>query len=782
MKKISLIVIVLILGVTALKAQSPKKIFKVGETFYESGNFQDAVDSYTKVLEMDPNYIEAYSARADANVKLNKIEDALVDYERASTLDPKEEIYALNAARMSFQLEKYENTIKNCDLVLLQDKKMLEAYHLKIRSLYYIKKYDEALENANKAVDIKKTYETYYDKAEIFYVKEDYKQAQDYYQMAISSAVGNINPYIGIANAYYMQQMYDQAISSSNSALSIDQRSKDAYWIRSMSYHKKMDYVSAVNDLSQIIVLYPEADFLDEVYYKRGEYYFDFKQHINAINDFTKVIDLEENNYQAYFKRAASYEAIHSFDKAIMDYEKLDLMNLQSEKALVMLADAHVRLFELKREIDKPIVVVLSPTISKAKKIQIIKGTEIQTISGRIDDASPIKSFSINGIKVLLDSTSKKNEFTAEINIAGKAEITFVASDVYDNVITKVYTIEQTEVGLPLVFLVQPLASDDGQIYLESDDPSLYIEGTISDESTIASIMIDSVNASFIPSALNPSFAATISLANKKMITVEVVDIFGNKTINQYILNREGATIAATNPMGKTWVVFIENSKYQTFASLDGPTKDVSVMKSALAKYNINNIIHKRDMTKAEMDKFFSIELRDLVIKNHVNSVIVWYAGHGKFLNNTGYWVPVDGKTDDEFTFFNISALKSAMQSYSSVVMHTLIITDACESGPSFYQAMRSGISVRDCGDWKATKFKSSQVFSSAGYELASDNSQFTKTFANSLIHNPNACIPIESIVLQVKSAVAKNKQQEPQFGKIDGMADENGTFFFIRK
>jgi len=248
-------------------------------------------------------------------------------------------------------------------------------------------------------------------------------------------------------------------------------------------------------------------------------------------------------------------------------------------------------------------------------------------------------------------------------------------------------------------------------------------------------------------------------------------------------LNREGAQIAADNPMGKTWVVFIENSNYETFASLNGPTKDISMMKSALSKYVINNIVHKRNMTKQQMEKFFSIELRDMVTKNHVTSIVVWYAGHGKYLNNSGYWIPVDGKTDDEFTYYNITALKAAMQSYSNIITHTLIVTDACESGPSFYQAMRGGDDdERDCSDWKATKFKSSQVFSSAGNELASDNSQFTKTFANTLIHNPNSCLPIGSIVQKVKSAVAKNKQQEPQFGKIAGLPDENGTFFFMRK
>ncbi len=96
---------------------------------------------------------------------------------------------------------------------------------------------------------------------------------------------------------------------------------------------------------------------------------------------------------------------------------------------------------------------------------------------------------------------------------------------------------------------------------------------------------------------------------------------------------------------------------------------------------------------------------------------------------------------------------------------------------------MRSTPKDRSCNDWQATKFKSSQVFSSAGYELASDNSQFTKTFANTLSGNPNSCIPIETVVAKVKTAVSKGGvKQKPKFGKIAGLEDENGTFFFIKK
>ena len=269
---------------------------------------------------------------------------------------------------------------------------------------------------------------------------------------------------------------------------------------------------------------------------------------------------------------------------------------------------------------------------------------------------------------------------------------------------------------------------------------------------------------------------------NRKKITVIAEDKYGNRQVSEFRLNREGAAINEANPMGKTWVVFVENSNYKSFASLDGPVKDVNLMKRALGNYQIHNIIHKKDLTKDQMEKFFSIELRDMIRSNQVKSLLIWYSGHGKFVNETGYWIPVDAKRDDEFTYFNINTLRAAMEPYVSVLTHTLVVTDACESGPSFYTAMRSASPIRSCDDWEATQFKSSQVFSSAGQELAADDSQFTRTFANSLSANPKSCIPIEEIVSAVTMAVTNNNQQKPEFGKIKGLVDENGTFFFIAK
>jgi hypothetical protein len=213
---------------------------------------------------------------------------------------------------------------------------------------------------------------------------------------------------------------------------------------------------------------------------------------------------------------------------------------------------------------------------------------------------------------------------------------------------------------------------------------------------------------------------------------------------------------------------------------LEGAKKDVLTMKNALANYSVSKVIYKPNMTKAQMDKFFSIELRDQVNKGHVQSLLIWFAGHGRYLNETGYWLPTDASKTDEYTYFPITSLKGYLSLYK--LRHTLVISDACETGPAFYLAMRGENKPKDCNDWESTKLKSAQVFTSSDREKASDNSIFTKTFANILNNAPDKCISIEKITEKVTTAVEQNQKQKPKFGNISGLEDQNGTFFFIKK
>jgi len=780
MKNLALLIFVaLILSSLNTQAQNPKRFFKVGEDFMLAGNYQDAVEQFTRAIDLQPDYDKAYLARADAFEKLGMIREAAEDYDRAATFLDKDQEVFYQAGRLYFELAEYEKAIERLDKSISLKRNYVEPYQVKANVLMAQELYEEALEVAHNAVTLKENTYNFYIHGTVNEKMGNLEAAEADFINAISKDHQHVPSMLALADVRLRLGKTDFALQHANRAIQFDNENWQAYVIRSRIYVRKLDYPNAIDDVSKAILLNPDDT---DMYFLRGVFYQDFTQHANAVNDFTKVLMLQPDNADALYKRAWSFEQVGNYRDAIKDYEKLVSLSEFDGQAQKLLKEANVRLFELYREGNEPDLVILDPKPREKQLLQYPKESKVVSLKGRIIDESDIKSLKIEGIAYPIVQTEEGWEFLAALDIENRGDIFIQITDVYDNVSTIRYNIILTEVNAPYITILAPYASDNGEIFLDSNNPDIYVEGRVQDESLIQTIMINGVLASYYPDELNPRFSANLNILNQNRIIVTSEDIYGNRIEQEFMLNREAALISENNPMGKTWAVFIENSKYETFASLEGPPKDVTLMRAALAKYQIHNIINKKNMTKSDMERFFSIELRDLVRSNRVNSILIWYAGHGKFINESGYWIPVNAKREDEFTYFNINALKASLQSYANYVTHTLVITDACESGPSFYQAMRSTPEERNCDDWQATKFKSSQVFSSAGYELAVDNSQFTRTFANSLANNPNACLAIENIVNKVTTAVDQNSQQKPKFGKIDGLEDEDGTFFFISK
>ena len=776
--KVILFSILLIVSEVFSFGQNGKRFYKAGQEFHDKMRYEDAIAQFSDAIAAEPSNPDYYCARGRSYVSLEKYDEAKADFEKALVFAPRNTGALIDLGATCNKIGKFPEALSHLNRASAIDKRNSAIYPEKVITLIGLEKYDQALRTSDTAILTKENPMNYYYRGIIYTKLNNDVFAKKELEKAISKNKKLAEPRLALAELLLRNNDTEEALKQCNEIIKNDERNTAGYLMRSKVYRKNFDHVSAINDISRSILIDPgNADF----YLFRGNCYQEFNQPTNAINDFSKYISMNPDNPDAYFARAKSFEDIMNFDKAMDDYRKITELSEFNQQARKLLKESQNRLYELNRETVPPEIIVVNPAPQNGE-IELRGDNNTMLITGKIKDKSKIKSLSINNDPITLIEKDGEYEFFSNINVAGTDTLKLLAYDDYDNPRKIAYRIFRTETNAPQISIMAPYASDDRRIYLDNNSPSLFIQGRITDESKIKSIFIEGVTASYPLNELNPVFTATVDILNKNKIVVEVEDIYGNRQSNEFDLNREGANLAQTNPMGKTWVIFIENSRYTTFASLDGPLKDYNLMMQAFSGYQIHNYIRKQNMTKAELERFFSIELRDLIRTNQVKSLLIWYAGHGKFINDVGYWIPVDAKRDDEFTYFNLNTLRASMEPYLVYLTHTLVVTDACESGPSFYQAMRSDLKKRSCDDWQATQFKSSQVFSSAGYELAVDDSQFTRTFASALTNNPNACIPIEEIVMKVATAVGNNNQQKPKFGKITGLKDEDGTFFFIAK
>jgi tetratricopeptide (TPR) repeat protein len=782
MKKKILFVAAIIALVTISSYGQARKYYKAGQDFIEGKRYEDAVAQFTIAISVEPAKTDYYYARGQAYELLLKYPEARADYEKVLVFDPKNVDALISLGTLCNKTGKYDDALKLLNHASALEIRNSKVYPEKVITLINLKRFDRALQASDTAIIIKETPMDYFYRGVIFKDLNNNFSAKRELNKAIQKDKTLAAPRLLLAQILLLESDTQGAMAQVNEVLKNDERNTEAYLIRSNIYKKKLDYPSAINDISKDILIDPgNPDF----YYARGISYQEFNQHTNAISDFSKYISMRDSSADGYSARAKSYEETQNWDKAIEDYAKIALLFKYNSEYRELLENAQKRLYVLNKEADAPEISVVSPVA--VNDTILVKGDKTEIlITGKIKDKSKIKSFTINDKEVILVQKKGEYEFLTSVDIIGANKLSVVAIDDYDNKNNVNFTLSRTEINNPKVTIVSPYTSEGGEVFLDSQTPNISIQGRIADESRIKSIKVGDITAAYNDQELNPVFTAPLNVANINKFNVVAEDIYGNKVTTEFVLNREGGDISASNPMGKTWVVFIENSGYKFWPALDGAIKDVNTIRAALANYQIHNIIHLKDMTKKQMEDYFTIDLRNLVRENQVKSLLVWYAGHGKYLNDAGYWIPVDAERDNEYTYFNIGTLKNGLLTYSSLV-HTLVVSDACESGPGFYTAMRSAPEIPTCSNTMATGSKSAQVFSSTGYssgslEKASDNSKFTKTFADKLIQNSNACIPIETIVDEVTKVVKTDKGQKPKFGNIQGMEEMGGTFFFIKK
>lgn len=759
-------------------SQSAKSLTKTGISQLKLNQNEAAVQTFTEAIILNSKYEKAYAQRAIAYENLKKYQESANDYRTASELNLKNAVHPFNAGRILFSMHRFEESLYILNRSLKLDKNNLEAYSLKVGCLLGLNNYKEALFVSQQALEIKKTAQNYFNHGFVSEKLLNHHVAEKDYLASIKKDKKYKESYLGMARVLNHQGKSGEALSYCDWVILQYPKYVDAYVHRGKIYYGKSDVINATANISKAIGIVSDVDTL---YTLRAKYYEDLKQYHNAIADYTTAIALDSTKHLYYFNRAGLYEIEKKITEATLDYRKFLELTSGLNDIIDMRNKVKQKIYDLNIETVKPVISITSPAVKPGSVIEASLNSKSISITAKIEDQSTFEYIEVNDKNVLFDKEKNSVTVSQEISITDLDKITITASDIYHNKQTVFYKLVRTEVDPPLIDILVPYASAYHEIFLETEDSTVLIQGKISDESYIVSIYVDGEMAKFLNSQKNPDFESSVYIHGKEVIKVKAEDIYGNITETTYKLNRESAKILANNPMGKTWVIFIDNSDYSFFASLEGPSKDVSTMRNAFSKYDIHNIIEKKNMTKVQLERFFSIELRDLVKAQNVNSLLVWYAGHGKFVNETGYWIPVDAKRDEEFTYFNVNSLKAFMQSYTKYVTHVLVVSDACETGPSFYAAMR-GAKKRDCGDNSPTKFRSSQVFSSAGYELAADNSPFTKTFAKSLNYNTNECIAIDNIVISVTESVSQSGKQSPKFGKIQGLEDEDGTFFFIKK
>jgi tetratricopeptide (TPR) repeat protein len=608
--------------------------------------------------------------------------------------------------------------------------KHMQAMQAKVRACLALNDLDCASTAADAALALKATTDTYYLHGLVRTATRDYKTAEfdldkvvewnPMYEAAyVAQSEVQLKLYEQYTGPTMQMRTLEKAIEKCTRALELNPQSTDALFSRSKALALQKEYAKAIDDVSRCIAL-GRTD--RAVYLQRARYYHGYGQHQNAVNDLNKPLLTDPRDLELLLFRAECREANLDLEGAINDLDAAKKVmdgNAaygadQRRKVQEQRDRVDRQLFEMNRESDPPVITVVDP-VHRAGVAQISSVLTRVKVDGHVRDRNKLKRITVNGVEADFARDERDPEFFVAIPIGvNDKELVVTAVDVYDNESSVSLRVERNEGVAPVVALTSPDPGNDRIIQISASREDLFIEGTVSDASNIRSITVDGILASYVPDTNRTDFSMKLVIAGKDRFTVRAEDQFGNGTDVVYQLQRKAEAVAVVKPVettspdtrtaekpaekpvagaavssGTTWVIYIENSDYKSFPALQGSGSDVAKMQKAFAKYNVQKTITKKNLSKQQLERFFSSELRDLVRTNKVNTVLVWYAGHGRTVGGKSYWIPVDGKKDDIYSFYNYGPLKNLIQNYSESVNNALVVSDAAGSEASFYDLSR---------------------------------------------------------------------------------------------
>lgn len=249
----------------------------------DKGEFDDAIQEFSKVIAAAPGYSDAYYNRGLIYYYKGDYDRAISDYTKAIEVNPMDADAFINRGLI----------------------------------YYYNGDYDRAIADYSKTIEINPGYsDAYFNRGLAFSDKGEYENAIIEYTRVIEIDPSDSEAYNNRGLIYYNREEYEKAISDFSKALAIDSMYADAFNNRGIVYYYRSNYDRAITDYTKAIEIDPGYS---DAYYNRGLAYYDKGEYDRAIFDYTKAIEINPNDTEIYYNLGLAYDKKSKTDETGYD-------------------------------------------------------------------------------------------------------------------------------------------------------------------------------------------------------------------------------------------------------------------------------------------------------------------------------------------------------------------------------------------------------------------------------------------------------------------------------
>lgn len=304
-----------------------------GSAYFDKGNYDLSIADYDRAIALNPRYVEAYVNRGVSYENKKNYDAAISDYSKAIEFNPRYVKAYVNRGSAYESKGNYDAAFRDYNTAISLDPRDATAYYYRGGAYDNQHKTNEAIKDYNKAIELDPNFaEAYYNRGSVYDDRREYDAAIADYSRAIALNPKYAAAYHNLGSVYDEKGNYDEAIKNYTRAIELNPEYVRSYLNRGGVFVSEGRYELALAD-------YITADRLDpnnsEIYYNLGIVYNALANPDDAIRNYSKAIVLNEKYAEAYNNRGTTYLNMGNYDQAIKDYDEAIRLNPQLAQAYV---------------------------------------------------------------------------------------------------------------------------------------------------------------------------------------------------------------------------------------------------------------------------------------------------------------------------------------------------------------------------------------------------------------------------------------------------------------
>lgn len=316
-----------------------------GLCYYRKGKYEQATIDFSKAISINPNEKDAYIQRAECYSALGIDHKAIEDYTEIIRLDPyNTEGYELRASRYEKNSE-YNYAIADYTKIIALDPINAVPFSNRAKCYMEIKEYNKALNNFNKSIELDpENVYRYKDRADCYIKLEQYDNAMKdlAYCTEHGREVGFLMDelfYSDIFKSYICMEKFDHATTIQLTFLSPYEekyyRNRALCCIKMKKFNKALDYMKKTLEYAGGISLGSTYCDTAKCYNLLSKHTEEKREYRNAIKKYTQTLNFEPPatiKSDSCLWIANCYSAIEEYDDAIEYLTKRIEISLEDEE------------------------------------------------------------------------------------------------------------------------------------------------------------------------------------------------------------------------------------------------------------------------------------------------------------------------------------------------------------------------------------------------------------------------------------------------------------------